>query len=349
MNEGWTKAWLNPEWRCDEWTVIVKISMGSTVCSRGYVCFKMYWAIIVEITVVNVYCFPLFIYRTEKVGNSALSSILGQNQSQTSLPTVTRLPWNPTSSQQSNSLPVSVQTDNSNQVWVNLFFLPPPSLLPLFQGSFLFSPSIPSSFLLTPPPSFLLLPSLLPVSLCSSSSLSSSLSPFFLPPSLPSSFLPSPSLPSPSPFFLPSYSLSPSFLTPSSVHLPLRLSLVCRICLYVCFGVHVCMAHQILLLLSHSGPGSLDNWDPMRDDFTSPTFNTYDRGPGASLPQPKATEIKLWVCDHFMNMKWANGVWGTPVPWHHIRTLWFSCGFIFMIFVDWKPFAYIYVHISPKS
>ena len=40
------------------------------------------------------------------------------------------------------------------------------------------------------------------------------------------------------------------------------------------------------------GPGSLDNWDPMMDDFSSPTFNSYDRGPGASLSKAPVADVK---------------------------------------------------------
>ena len=66
-------------------------------------------------------------------------------------------------------------------------------------------------------------------------------------------------------------------------------------CVCVCVCVCVCSlsVYPLPIVLLFSGPGNLDNWDPMMDDFTSPTFNTYDKGPGAHLPQPRAPEIKL--------------------------------------------------------
>ena len=40
-----------------------------------------------------------------------------------------------------------------------------------------------------------------------------------------------------------------------------------------------------------NGSANLDEWNPMMDDFTSPTFNVYSKGPGADLPKPQAEDL----------------------------------------------------------
>ena len=70
--------------------------------------------------VVIYYSWYVVIYRMERVGSSPLSSILGPSQQVPhSMPNVTRLPWQQTSSpfvEQSHSLPISsVPTGNPVQ------------------------------------------------------------------------------------------------------------------------------------------------------------------------------------------------------------------------------------------